>query len=358
MYNGHKRSHAVKYQAVTTPDGIIVHMFGPAQGRAHDLTLLEDSDLENIIGRDRRFHGYLLYGDPAYGQTDVFSSPFDKMGATREEIEVNRSLSKVRISVEWMFGKIIGEWAMMDFKLAGSADEEGGGAQAHPPRDGGRRHPQHGAARDLGAARAGAPEHRQARPLPARTDTRAKSSNLTVGTRAAAAAVASLLDCLQDQGKLFLVFEFMDKDLKRFMDQKLGKLEPAQIKVRAAAAAAWCAAELTCCCCLPELPVPAAQGPRVLALARLHASNLLVNATGELKIADFGLARAFSLPVKKYTHEVVTLWYRAPEILLGQEVYSPPVDIWSVGVIFAEMVLKKALFAGDSEIDQLYRIFR
>ncbi|EGZ14871.1 hypothetical protein PHYSODRAFT_506036, partial [Phytophthora sojae] len=116
MYNGHKRSHAVKFQAVTTPDGIIAHMFGPAQGRAHDLTLLEDSDLENIIGRDQRFHGYLLYGDPAYGQADVFASPFDKVGATREEIEVNRSLSKVRISVEWMFGKIIGEWAMLDFK--------------------------------------------------------------------------------------------------------------------------------------------------------------------------------------------------------------------------------------------------
>ncbi|GMF57995.1 unnamed protein product [Phytophthora fragariaefolia] len=98
------------------PDGIIVHMFGPAQGRAHALTLLEDPDLENINGRDRRFHGYLLYGDPAFGQTDVFASPFDKVGATREEIEVNRSLSKVRIAVEWMFGKIIGEWAMMDFK--------------------------------------------------------------------------------------------------------------------------------------------------------------------------------------------------------------------------------------------------
>ena len=90
----------------------------------------------------------------------------------------------------------------------------------------------------------------------------------------------------------------------------------------------------------------------------LKPQNLLVNAKGALKIADFGLARVFSLPIKKYTHEVVTLWYRAPEILLGQEVYSPPVDIWSVGVIFAEMVLKKPLFPGDSEIDQLYRIFR
>lgn len=83
-----------------------------------------------------------------------------------------------------------------------------------------------------------------------------------------------------------------------------------------------------------------------------------MSAKGELKIADFGLARAFSLPLKKYTHEVVTLWYRAPEILLGQEIYSPPVDMWSVGVIFAEMLAKKPLFPGDSEIDQLYRIFR
>jgi cyclin-dependent kinase 2 len=90
----------------------------------------------------------------------------------------------------------------------------------------------------------------------------------------------------------------------------------------------------------------------------LKPQNLLVSLSGMLKIADFGLARAFSVPVKKYTHEVVTLWYRAPEILLGQEVYSPPVDIWSVGVIFAEMLTKKPLFPGDSEIDQIYRIFR
>lgn len=90
----------------------------------------------------------------------------------------------------------------------------------------------------------------------------------------------------------------------------------------------------------------------------LKPQNLLVNMSGSLKIADFGLARAFSIPIKKYTHEVVTLWYRAPEILLGQEVYSPPVDIWSVGVIFGEMLTKKPMFPGDSEIDQLYRIFR
>lgn len=55
---------------------------------------------------------------------------------------------------------------------------------------------------------------------------------------------------------------------------------------------------------------------------------------------------------------MVTLWYRAPEVLLGCQRYACPVDIWSVGCIFAEMVTKKPLFHGDSEIDQLFRIFR
>uniref|UniRef100_A0A2D4G9K0 Protein kinase domain-containing protein n=1 Tax=Micrurus corallinus TaxID=54390 RepID=A0A2D4G9K0_MICCO len=79
---------------------------------------------------------------------------------------------------------------------------------------------------------------------------------------------------------------------------------------------------------------------------------------GAIKLADFGLARAFGVPLRTYTHEVVTLWYRAPEILLGCKYYSTAVDIWSIGCIFAEMVTRKALFPGDSEIDQLFRIFR
>ena len=77
-----------------------------------------------------------------------------------------------------------------------------------------------------------------------------------------------------------------------------------------------------------------------------------------LKLADFGLARAFGLPVRAYTHEVVTLWYRAPEILLGAKHYSTPVDVWSIGCIFAEMVNGRPLFPGDSEIDELFKIFR
>lgn len=70
------------------------------------------------------------------------------------------------------------------------------------------------------------------------------------------------------------------------------------------------------------------------------------------------MGRAFGVPVRVYTHEVVTLWYRAPEILLGSARYSCPIDMWSLGCIFAEMATSRPLFQGDSEIDQLFRIFR
>jgi len=77
-----------------------------------------------------------------------------------------------------------------------------------------------------------------------------------------------------------------------------------------------------------------------------------------LKLADFGLARAFGIPVKNFTHEVVTLWYRAPDILMGSKDYNTSVDIWSVGCIFAEIVTKRPLFPGKNEEDQLTKIFK
>jgi cyclin-dependent kinase len=80
--------------------------------------------------------------------------------------------------------------------------------------------------------------------------------------------------------------------------------------------------------------------------------------TMRLKIADLGLARAFTLPMKKYTHEILTLWYRAPEVLLGATHYSTAVDMWSVGCIFAELVTNQAIFQGDSELQQLLHIFK
>lgn len=90
----------------------------------------------------------------------------------------------------------------------------------------------------------------------------------------------------------------------------------------------------------------------------LKPQNLLIDKEGMLKLADFGLARAIGIPVRTYTHEIVTLWYRAPEVLLGSKHYSTAVDMWSVGCIFSEMACQTPLFPGDSEIDELFRIFR
>lgn len=84
----------------------------------------------------------------------------------------------------------------------------------------------------------------------------------------------------------------------------------------------------------------------------------MISKDGILKIADFGLARGYGLPIKNYTHEVVTLWYRAPDVLLGSKNYFKTVDIWSVGCIFIEMITGEPLFAGVSEQDQLNKIFK
>ena len=90
----------------------------------------------------------------------------------------------------------------------------------------------------------------------------------------------------------------------------------------------------------------------------LKTSNLLLSHKGILKIGDFGLARDYGSPLKPYTPIVVTLWYRSPELLLGEKLYSTAVDMWSVGCIFGELLLHKPLFQGKSEIDQLNKIFQ
>ena len=79
--------------------------------------------------------------------------------------------------------------------------------------------------------------------------------------------------------------------------------------------------------------------------------------TGTLKITGFGLARSFQVPMRIYSHEVVCLWYRPPEILLGERHYTTAVDVWSVGVILAEMLNNAPLWPGDSEVDELFKIF-
>ncbi|XP_071109573.1 cyclin-dependent kinase 11B-like [Haliotis cracherodii] len=90
----------------------------------------------------------------------------------------------------------------------------------------------------------------------------------------------------------------------------------------------------------------------------LKTSNLLLSHKGILKVGDFGLAREYGSPLKQYTPIVVTLWYRAPELLLGTKLYTCAIDMWSVGCIFAEFLTMKALWPGKSEIDQLNRIFK
>jgi serine/threonine protein kinase len=89
----------------------------------------------------------------------------------------------------------------------------------------------------------------------------------------------------------------------------------------------------------------------------LKPQNLLVTDDGILKVADFGLARPFSPVLSKYSADVVTLWYRAPELLLGQENYDCSVDIWSIGCIFCELLNNTPPFTGSSEYSQLKAIF-
>lgn len=91
----------------------------------------------------------------------------------------------------------------------------------------------------------------------------------------------------------------------------------------------------------------------------IKGANLLVNNEGILKIADFGLAN-FSNPANNQplTSRVVTLWYRPPELLLGSTDYEATVDLWSVGCVFAEMFLGKAILQGRTEVEQLHKIFK
>ena len=85
----------------------------------------------------------------------------------------------------------------------------------------------------------------------------------------------------------------------------------------------------------------------------LKTSNLLMNNRGMVQVCDFGLARKYGDPLKPYTNMVVTLWYRPPELLLGGKTYGPALDMWSLGCIFAELVLREPLLPGRGEFDQV-----
>jgi len=154
--------------------------------------------------------------------------------------------------------------------------------------------------------------------------------------------IVKLEDVLHCKNKLYLVFEFIDYDLKKYIDSVKNGIDPMLVKsymFQLLRSIFYC------------------HSHRVIH-RDLKPQNLLIDKNGALKLADFGLSRAFGVPVRTYTHEVVTLWYRAPEILLGSKIYATPVDMWSTGCIFAEMVTTRPLFPGDSEIDELFKIFK
>lgn len=145
--------------------------------------------------------------------------------------------------------------------------------------------------------------------------------------------------------KIFIVMDYVEHDFKTLMETMKHRNQsflPAEVK-----------------CLTQQL---------LRAVAHLHdnwilhrdlkTSNLLLSHKGILKVGDFGLAREYGSPLKPYTSVVVTLWYRAPELLLCCKEYSTPIDMWSVGCIFAEFLQMSPLFPGQSETDQLNKIFK
>lgn len=143
---------------------------------------------------------------------------------------------------------------------------------------------------------------------------------------------------------LCLYLEFLPIDLKRYMDA-LGpgeRLNPRLVK-------SYSYQLLSAIECLHR--------HRILH-RDLKPPNILIDYEGHLKLADFGLARQCHMPERTLTHEVVTLWYRPPEVLLNAPTYGTALDIWGFGCVFAEMTLREPLFRGECEIDQLLLIFR
>lgn len=143
---------------------------------------------------------------------------------------------------------------------------------------------------------------------------------------------------------VYMVMEFMDHELKALMEEMQQPFSTAEVK-----------------CLFKQLLEGVQHLHDNWVIHRdLKTSNILYNNAGELKLCDFGLARQYGSPLKAYTHNVVTLYYRAPELLLGGAgmKYSTAVDMWSCGCIMAELLTKEVLFPARGELDAIDRMFR
>ncbi|CAI5484422.1 unnamed protein product [Closterium sp. Yama58-4] len=145
------------------------------------------------------------------------------------------------------------------------------------------------------------------------------------------------------KGSIYMVFEYMDHDLTGLSDRPGMRFSVPQIK-----------------CYMKQLLTGLHFCHINSVLHRdIKGSNLLINNKGVLKLADFGLARSFNSEASgQLTNRVITLWYRPPELLMGAVRYGPAVDMWSVGCIFAELLIGKPILPGKSEIEQLGLIFQ
>uniref|UniRef100_H2Z2I9 cyclin-dependent kinase n=1 Tax=Ciona savignyi TaxID=51511 RepID=H2Z2I9_CIOSA len=156
------------------------------------------------------------------------------------------------------------------------------------------------------------------------------------------ANIVTLHDIVHTDKSLTLVFEYLDRDLKQYMDIYNNILSINNVRLF-----------------LFQLLRGISYCHKRRVLHRdLKPQNLLINDKGELKLADFGLARAKSVPTKTYSNEVVTLWYRPPDVLLGSTEYNASIDMWGIGCIFYEMASGRPLFPGSTVSDQLQLIFR
>lgn len=158
--------------------------------------------------------------------------------------------------------------------------------------------------------------------------------------------IVRLYDVIHTENKLTLVFEYMDNDLKKYMDSRSIGNTPRGLEMNLVKYFQWQLLEGLAFCHENKI------------LHRdLKPQNLLITKRGQLKLGDFGLARAFGIPVNTFSSEVVTLWYRAPDVLMGSRTYSTSIDIWSCGCILAEMITGKPLFPGTNDEEQLKLIF-